>query len=432
MKTKKTFKSVIAMLLAVILSFGAMSSAFAANVGEIIEWPSKEEYELIDEYVYKGELVEGSNAVKEEDPGYYDTCYTFEAEKSGYYTFSRGYGLSIFVSEAVADGKPSDYATTISAQKGEGDSAEYTLVTYLNAGTAYVAVRYYTKPVDDEIVIEYIGEELVDVEIDEALLQNLVMYYDFGYGSGKGFDLQRDITFVFADGSKRTFEGAYIRFATDNGGGEATEGENTVTTINTFGIKKQYTMTCYPATYFIKKVEISNLDKYLKGVKYYSEDDYSFDFYGTEDDTDGVGGETVTVTFNDGTTQTKEFYMYEPIIVETAYGSEIYLYYGEAMIDGEICFAVVTSGENILLKEKIEVTEATAVQNIKRLGERIGEEFSAMVNSVKFWFNVMTNPEEYPYYTIAEAMIYLLDRVFSRLGSIVEEIGDCCEHLILG
>lgn len=430
MKTKRTFKSVIAMLLAVILSFSTMSAAFAVNIGDEIEWPYDRTYEFTDEYIYKGELAEGTNVIKEDDAEYCEVCYTLEVEKSGFYLFTYGDEFAMSISDKTVNGLPVDYADTISSFKYENDTAENRILAYLEAGTTFIGMYYYSNYIDEKLDIEFISEELADFEIDEASLQNLIIDYDFGYGSYLGFDLKRDVKLVFADGKEMLFEDAYIRFIAEGAGGEAVEGENNVT-VNLFGLEKQYKLTCYHADYFIKSVEISNLDKYLKAYKYYYPGDYGYDIYGTEDDPDGIQGEVATVTLNDGSKVTAEIYLYEPIVVALENGSEIYLFYGEAEVDGKLCFAVTTFGETIFLKEEIEVVEATDKQNLERLGERIDITLTCMVNNAEYWIHVIMNPDQYPYYTTTEAVFRLIDGIFSKLSGFFGEIRDCFTSILL-
>lgn len=434
MKTKRTFKALIAMALALILSLGTMTSAFAANVGEIIDWPATEEYEYTDEYIYKGELSEGTNHIKENEEVFENGCYTFEVEKAGYYLFTCDRDFNVNISEEIVDGAPFNYATALYGYKildeERGTYENYSAV-YLSEGTAYVAVYYYSNYPEGDIEISYLGEELVDIDIDEDSLQDLIMNYDFGYGSGKGFDLQRDITLVFADGSKKTVEGAYIRFVAEGDSGEAVEGENTVTTANTFGIEKQYTMTCHPMTYYIKKVEISNLDKYLKVREYYYPSDYDYFFFGSEEDEDGLQGETLTVTLNDGSTQSFELIWDNAVYVTLQNGNKARVICGEHFYDGKVYFELMIGGI-IFMEKECEVIEASDIQNIERLGERIKITLDCMVGDLNFWIEVIKNPDLYPYYTTAEAMLGFVQDLFSRLGAVGGEIRDCCEHLILG
>lgn len=432
MKTKKTFKSVIAMLLAVILSFGVVSTAFAANVGDIIEWTYEGdygEYTGIDRYTYKGELAEGTNTVKGE--AYEALCYTFNAEKSGYYLFSSENGLVINVSEEIRNGAPYGYLTGL---YGEGEDIyasgdDYELF-YIPEGTAYTAVNYYGDYANGKLEIEYIGAELTDVSLDENALKDLIKDYDFGYGSGRGFDFRTDATFTF-DGEKETvLEGAFIRLDTLEGG-EVKEGENTVKTINTFGIEKEYTLTCYSINHYVQKVEITNLDKYLTCKRYYCDDMFdSFGFY-TDNNGKGIAGETLTVTLCDGSKQSFVLDWSEEIKVELPNGREFNVYMGENYppYNDTVCFEVMICGVTVLEKE-CAVIEATAKENLDILKHRIENRIFYIRHYIKFWMARAGEAE-----SIGEAVscirLMINDVSFYAKG-ILSEIGDCCEHLILG
>ena len=79
MKTKKTFKAVIAMALALILSLGAMSAAFAAN--DSITWTV---YDETVSCTYNSALALGKNTVAIKEGGYY--YFDLSALENGYYS----------------------------------------------------------------------------------------------------------------------------------------------------------------------------------------------------------------------------------------------------------------------------------------------------------------------------------------------------------
>ncbi len=438
MKTKKTFKSVIAMLLAVILSFGAMSSAFAANVGDVIDWPVREEYEGVheytNEYTYKGELKEGSNAVENEGEDEYGYCYTFEAAEAGIYLFECKHS-DVEVSAKVADGAPANIAENIYSydvvRDGDDRGTYINRLVYIPQGTAFVGVDCYdySEPKQAEIAIEYIGGELADVKFAEDAFTDLVMDYDY-YGRNYLY-MTKDVTLVFADGSEYELENAELTFVSKD---TLVEGENIIETRNLFGIEKQYTMTCVSLDSVIEKVEISNLDKYLKAYRYYHPTDIDYAFYGSEDDENGIQGETLTVTFTDGTKQSFVLDWDEEVAVELESGAKVYLYVANNyhFEDEKAYLEIETLNGDILLKKECEIIEVSDKQNLERLGENLSNALSWLAWDFEYWIGVIMNPADYPYYTTAEALMNLVDEVFSDIDRIFSEIRDCCEHLILG
>lgn len=431
MKTKKTLKSIIALALALILSLGVVSTAFAVNVGDTIEWTYEGdygEYTGTDTYNYYGELTEGTNNIKGDD--YEVPCYTFDAEKSGYYLFSSENGLYVNISEEIRDGAPYNYATGFYADGEECYSAgDDTELFYIPEGTTYTAVHFYGDYADGTLDIEYLGAELTDVNIDENNLKDLIKDYDFGYGSGNGFDLMTDVTFTFDNENEVVFENAYLRLDTLDSS-EVVEGENTVKTINTFGIEKEYTLTCYPVDYYITKVEISNIDKYLTYKKSYSKYNYiDIGFYSANDGK-GIEGETLTVTLCDGSTQSFVIDWGEEVKIELPNGRKVNLYVGENYrpYDDSLWFVAEVCGVIVFEKECTEI-EATAKENFDVLKNRIENKISYIKFNVNFWMARISEAESIE--EMAHYIRFMFNDISYYAKGILSEIGDCCEHLIL-
>jgi len=429
----KTFKSVIALALALVLSLSVVSTAFAVNIGETIEWTYEYDYgegTVTFNPTYKGELVEGSNNIKGD--AYASPCYTFNAEKSGYYLFSSENGLFPYLSEEIIDGKPYGYADDVSGErKIDEDSGEYYSLFCIPEGIVYAEIGFYGDYADGTLEIEYLGAELTDVSIDENELKDLIKDYDIGYGSGKGFDFRTDATFTFDGENEVLLEGAFLRLDTV-AGGEVVEGENIVKTINTFGVEKEYTLTCYSINHYVQKVEISNLDKYLTYKRYYGEDNYGdFGFY-TSENGKGLSGETLTVTLCDGSTQSFVLEsLYEEIEVELPNGRKVNVYMGGNYnpYEDKACFEVEICGVTVFEKECTAI-EATAKENLEELKSAIRIGMIFIEYEIRFWTARVTEAESIG--VAATYIKFMIDSIFMRINDIFTEIGDCCGHLILG
>lgn len=423
MKTNKIFKTAIAMVLALILSFGTMTAAFAAETGETVKWVENgEDYEYIHLFTYRGAVTEGQNEISLENISYdTDECYSFDAEKAGYYLFTYS-NFSFNLSEKVVDGKPYNYATGLYGYNADVD--DYTMV-YLPEGAVYLGINNYCDALSGNLEIEYIGAEIVDIEFDESDFENLIIDYDFGYGTGNGFDIVCDPTFVFENGRETAFENAYIRFTTE---GEVEEGENVIITANTFGVEKQLTMTCYPLSHFIEKVEISNLDKYLKVRQYYIDGDVSYDFYGSPEDEDGIQGETLTVTLSDGTTQSYPIIWNDTIQITLQNGRKVYVYCSDERYNGKHYFVFVVGGQ-VFIEEECEVIEADDKDNAERLEDRIDLTVSCMKRNLSFWFSELVNPQHG--YSFSEIVLHILKEIHVKLGGVLGEIRDYITHTVL-
>ena len=431
MKIRKTFKSVIALALAFVLSLGVVSTAFAVNIDDTVEWEYEGdfgEYVGIDEYTYKGELVEGANTINGDD--YSSPCYTFNAEKSGYYLFSSENGLFSYVSEEIIrDDIPYGYADSVSGERAiDEESDEYYDLFYIPEGTVYVGLDFYGDYARGTLEIEYLGAELTDVSVDENELKDLIRDWDIGYGSGKGFYFQTDTTFTFDEENEVVLEGAYLRLDTPDSS-EVVDGENIVKTINTFGIEKEYTLTCYPIEHYISKIEITNLDKYLTYKRYYNEeinDEVGF-YYA--DDGKGIAGETLTVTLCDGTTQSFVLDWDEDVEIELPNGRKVDTWMYQSVRDGSVYLVVNVCGVNFLEGECTPV-DATAEENLDMLKSRIERRISSMNYWVDFWISRAKNADSIT--DIANYIRYAIDEISYYAKEIFTEIGDCCGHLILG
>lgn len=422
MKTNKVLKAAFAMILALILSFGTLTSAFAADTDETVKWIySDEHYEYVEYFINRGAVNEGENEISLEGTSYDENeCYTFDASQDGYYLFTSN-GFSFDISEKTVDGNPVNYAN---GNYGYDDNNEYRIV-YLPEGVTYIGIYSYYNVSVGEIDIEYLGDEIVDIEFDQADFENLIIDYDFGYGTGIGFDIECEPTFVFANGNEITLKNSYIRFATD---GEVEEGENVITTANTFGFEKQITMTCYELSSFIEKIEISNLDKYLKVREYYISGDRGFDFYSSPEDADGIQGETLTVTLSDGTKQNYIIDWYEGVNIILQNGKEIYVYCSDEIYDGKDYFVLVVGGQ-VMIEKECEVIEVDDEGNAARLKERIDSVVSRLKRNLAFWFSELINP------VYGFSFSQVIHRVFNelqvRFGEILGEIRDYTIYTIL-
>lgn len=424
MKTNKIFKTAIAMILALILSLGTMTAAFAADADKTVEWIyCGEDHEFTQVFTNRGNVTEGENEISFENMSYdVNECYAFDVEKDGYYLFVYD-GFDFDLSEKVVDGKPYNYADSIYGYNYDGSDYR---IAFLTEGMAYLGIFSYYNVDCGKVEIEYLGSEIVDIEFDESQFENLIIDYDFGYGTGIGFDIKCAPTFVFENGNKKALENSYIRFKTE---GEVEEGENVITTANTFGFEKQITMTCNSLSTLIEKVEISNLDKYLKVREYYIDGDVSYDFFGSPEDEDGIQGETITVTLSDGTTQSYPVVWDDTIQITLQNGKKVYLYCGDERYNGKYYFVLVVGGQ-VFIEEECEVIDADIKENTDRLEDRIDITVSCMKGNLSFWFSELVNPQ-YGY-----SFSYIISNIFeelqARIGGILGEIRDYVTHIVIG
>ena len=163
---KKTLKSILALTLAFIMTFGT-TTALAAE-GDTLEWIFDDEYS--EEYTCYGEFKEGKNMVLCSEDSSEHKYYDFNA-KEGYYSISytnpddTGFIGWLFTPYEFEDGKAYDYAYPFCENYYYDDNNEhYTTIFKFDAGETVIGVNAYCGFEDTEIEVnvEYLGESITD------------------------------------------------------------------------------------------------------------------------------------------------------------------------------------------------------------------------------------------------------------------------------
>lgn len=413
---KKLIKTVAAVL-AVIMMFGSIS-AFAFNVGEVIEWGETGCYGEIQGYrpcVYEGTLTEGENALSRNG---LLCCREFYAEKDGYYSieYNRNEIGWFDVSEKTENGVPIDDREMFESQTTD----EQTLV-YLEKGTHFVSYLLLDGTETAVMKIEYQNVKISDIKFEEGTFDDLVLGADVWYSEGSGepnYGMNIGATVVFTNGKEYDLNHAKFVLGTD---GYLENGENEVT-VGIFDYTEPKILTLYTVDYLIEDIEIENLDKYLNSVKYY---DGSYDSVFE----DGIDGK-VTVKFNDGTAVTwKEIKsnatvpfpngrFYTLWVIEDSYSEE-----GKVKLGFEIAEEYFSIGE-------CKVREATFAENSEKLEKYI----LLQLDRIKYYFSdFLEAVEDGRVNTVEELFSWILSlsRTISEHGGYaLEEIKVFCDYYI--
>lgn len=340
---KKRLKSLLAITLALILSFGSFT-AFAEE-SNTVEWQFNW---FADEYTRFGEATLGKNTVsysEETNCQYYD----FAVTDSGYYS------LTFNFDEIYWAGFPASYAKNYASGENYIFSVEdentVTIISELEAGNTILGVDYYNNEVESsEITIDYLGEAITDLVFDEEKLNDFIDGYDI---ICKGIDgaMIADFDVVFSSEKSFKLEGVQIGFTCE----DFKEGENIVTVdFNEF--KKDITVTVHPVEYYVSGAELSNYENYTT-IKY---------DYNNSSNMNYISGESVKLSYANGETFVAVIDYSEGIAVfpnGKEYRVVVDYEYNE---EGIIVLAIYVAGSKIKEYECTE-TEAGLIDNIGSL-----------------------------------------------------------------
>lgn len=303
------------------------------------------------EYICYGELAEGQNTIWEYDWPKQDMIedlyvyYSFTTPEDGYFLLGYGTPHTDMYAQIYNE---YDYIET------EFNYYGVHRIYYLKKGEHKLIVDIYNSLVDVNIYAEYLGEKITDISFNyEQLLDYDLEWY--GTEGNYSFDSYADATITFSSGKTYEFSEGMLEGTTDS---NPIDGKNNVT-VEFLNQKIDSTVTVYPASHYVTDVELSNAEYYTENTveNYnYLEKEYPY-------------GETVTLTFSNGTTQIVE-YTPSSTYIEFPNGQyyELEIYYDtDSNIftpnthQLEICL-----GYNCVLKEyEINGSKATLAENIK-------------------------------------------------------------------
>ncbi len=286
---KKTLKSILAITLALILSFGSLT-AFAATE-DTLQWYFGD---VITEYTWQGELTEGSHKVTCKTDEMTFLSYKLNA-KDGFYLLSFSYPMDtgyidwVGIPEEVTDGVAYDFTLPVyvyASDTADDDRVIYDMIFKLDAGETIVGVDAFVSEenADLSLFVEYLGESVTDFDI---ISKELISGYDIYLGDSEGW-LYTDLTVNFSGGKTKVLKYCETKFKCD----VIKKGEN-VLTVKFGDLEKDFTVTVNSIDYYIKSAELSNADKYTEVFIDYNGDYW---YYPVTDD-------YVTVTFTDSTQQ---------------------------------------------------------------------------------------------------------------------------------
>ena len=394
-------KSFISLFLAFMMIAG-ISTVNAFSAYETIEREDTN-------YEYAGEFGLGRQTVKEVEWGNeisnYYVYYSFVAEHDGYYSFtynemhnSTWYWVC---NKQNYDEMPYTYSL---------DSLEqnFSKIYYLEAGEYFFFVDLYWSMVDVNITAEYFGEKVSEIKFKHDLLLDCDCFYYPHPDSESNMKIDANATIIFDSGKTIDFGNNEICDGYNQSdsldaviSSEPVEGKNTITI---FFLNQQIetTATIHTLSYYVSDVEVSNIDYYLENaVEYYNYYDIEYPY-----------GETVTITFKNGTSDSFVFSTYssnnfvafpngQKYAVDFWCFDEYYLADFNGYLQVDICY-------NTIKEFKLNGQKASVSENIKALNEENKRLANNILHSLECAKNSW-NDAEYLNLYLSEAISYFID-----------------------
>lgn len=409
---KKFFKALLALSLSLIIALGSVS-AFAAEVKDSIKWDDIE-------YTFASTLVEGKNTVTvPQDESIY---YSFNAEKAGYYLLTYSWNdFSVFyASQNIENGIFAEEMQSIYIDTESADFDTDSLLFFFEEGeTVFTTYAWYDDGSDksSDIVIEFYGETVSDIDFKGGIDYFLVPYYNIDeyYEEDSSYpdyvySFEGDDTQIIFDEDK-TLSTPYCTLICSSKT-EITEGEYEVDVY--FGNETfKKTVSVYPVSKEITKIEVADIENYLAAAEAYNGNIiYNFD------------GMELTLTYADGHTETVTVEGGEWMGIDLLNGNPHYFpldYYYFREDDG-VKFCVTLAGEEYINAE-CTLREATKRENRQHLNYRVYEILNDTFWDIKYNFYEVSWAENLWDFAVClrRAVFNLADELFYAFENIAEE-----------
>lgn len=390
MKTKRTLKSVIAMALALILSLGVVSTAFAANGS--ITWSVDGETVSC---TYHSDLEVGMNTVKIEESDLY--YFDISELENGYY--SAKLTNDVFEYFCTPEKSGSKYVGWGKMELIDG--IEH-IIFCRNENVDVIVAGAHSATDEMTVEIEYLGKDIESVEIENA--DEFFFSYDIhNYGTNEwvgNFDTK--VTFTGGKIFEAEDLSCYFSFV-----GEPQKGENTINLTFIDHTSEQVIRAAYISDY-ISGIEADVPEGISAYVYYY----YDFDLINVIDE--------ITVNFTDGTKQTVNPNQY-PCNVTLPSGREIKLSSTYYVVPNDLNVKlVVYAGGYYLGAIEMDAEKASFSDNSERLNYNINGYFEHIGYRFDRISALIADGE------IQEAMVqvrYLFNSIGICIENVISEIG---------
>ena len=391
----KTLKKITAMLLAVVLVVVGGATAFASSADQTMVWNMYGEEFTVD---YIGEITSENFAISAQGDGNEYVYYTYDAEESGYYMVTYGWYPvdDCNVAETIVNGEVTECKEAAYFDAGD----DVIQIFYLEDGINYICFDRYFEGDDSVASIEFMGEEITDVILEEGALDDLIIDCDIlAYEYEEGFEWWCDAEIVFSSGKSIAQENLYLCFEMND---PLAEGEISLT-LDILGFTKEFTATAVEFDSIVTDVIIVDSEECTTVEQYY---DGSIN-------TDNITGRTIKVTFADGTSATTTAeYNYAEITFPNGrtYGFDVYYSLED---DGEYyCNVAFYTYEDLIVCASYvcETVDAGCSGNGEVLNDNISYPFDYAI--MNFFENILN----LDYATTIGEAIYVISETFGEMA----------------
>lgn len=215
---KKTFKSILAITLTLILALSSVS-AFAVNEKEFLLWDYYSEG-IFEQYYYNGNLTLGENTVSAKN-GETFNYFIFDADKAGYYAFQfRTDHIDFMVTpEHMKNGRAIDIDWAVNIDSGTAViyGEPIRIMLYMEKGENIVGAYFVNKTRSDTVTVDFFGESITDIEFEENAFKDLISGADFhSYEGSKEHNIFLDGTVKFSSGKEIELNNYHFFFTTQS------------------------------------------------------------------------------------------------------------------------------------------------------------------------------------------------------------------------
>ncbi len=394
----KTTKKLIAIILciATIMSL-AVTSSFAFEIGEEMEWT----YTQFHEYGYDTPTLNGiySGELSEEEPANLKSgtklFFWFEAKEDGCYLFDSCYDDIIILDSPDNEKNSKAMNAEYGFRKADGSGS---CVSNLKKGSYLICVDFTVPPTGGEtpedmlweLSVEYLGK-VTDITIGDKL-DNLILYADL-YICEHNLDAYyldiENIEISFSNGEILTNNDHYDYLALIYYDDELNLNGKTSVSVNILDFEKTFDIVVYDITHFVESIDVPNLDDYTTVNTYYG-GYYSYYHLGE------FVTEEVTVNFTDKTSKTiyYDHYEEESRKVTLPNGRDYYVYsyvYYDEDIEKYYCKVGIAGHE--FISEECEVIELTFNENLSILKSNLKWYADLQTEHIMWCFEFMFNPD---------------------------------------
>ena len=395
MKTKRTFRAILAAALALILSVSMLTAASAA--GEIITWSVDGETATCN---YHSALNAGTNSIEIKENGYY--YFDISGLENGYY--SAKITNSVFEYFSFPEKSGNGYVGW-----GDGeyiDGTDYVIFNRNDKVDVAVAGAYGASE-SMKIELEYLGENIESMAFDVDDSDEFLLHYDiceYRYFSDDEYRAERlDAVITFTGGKTLELENENFFLTSET---ELKKGENTVN-IEFAGYETELVLNVAYLTDYISGVEVAIPENavaymYYNGMTHL----YGFNF------------EEMTVYFADGSKQTCEFNDYFPVTLANGREIMINIGYDTNPYERKV-FLTVSAGDCEFNTVELNTKKASLADNSELLARIIGYKAEYITMEFESLFGLISSGR---FADIPYALSSLINNVICYSKEIIYEI----------